>query len=121
MRLERNIKRQRAYISKLSEMARGTVTRNHERLAHKLRDTPVTEALEAAKQRLVALSARLKRYNAEAESRNINRLFSTDASKVYTMLRGGSRSDQQPDPPKKETEMFWRGIWKEASHNAGAR
>ena len=52
----------------------------------------------------------------------INKLFSTDASKVYTMLRNGNQSVEQPDPPKKKTEMFWKGIWeKDASHNDKAK
>ena len=34
------------------------------------------------------------------------------------MLRNGNQSVEQPDPPKKETKMFWKGIWeKDASHN----
>ena len=120
-RLERKIKRLRSDVSKLSEIAKGNATKNQE-WQRKLRDTPVTTALETAKQRLVALAARLKRYNSENEARTINKLFSTDASKVYTMLRNGNQSVEQPDPPKKETEMFWKGIWeKDASHNDKAK
>ena len=74
------------------------------------RDTPVTTALETAKQRLVALAARLKRYNGENEARTINKLFSTDASKVYTMLRNGNKSVEQPDSPKKETNVLERDL-----------
>ena len=111
----------RSDVSKLSEIAKGNATKNQE-WQRKLRDTPVTTALETAKQRLVALAARLKRYNSENEARTINKLFSTDASKVYTMLRNGNQSVEQPDPPKKETEMFWKGIWeKDASHNDKAK
>ena len=30
--------------------------------------------------------------------------------------------NEQPDPPKKETEMFWKGIWeKDTSHNNKAK
>ena len=121
-RLERKIKRLRSDVSRLSEVAKGKVIRNQDRLRRRYGNAPVTIALETAKQRLVALSARLKRYNEEAEARNINRLFSTDASKVYTSLRSGTSCDKHPDPPKKETEMFWKGIWeKEASHNEQAQ
>ena len=38
------------------------------------------------------------------------------------MLRNGNQSVEQPDPPKKETEMFWKKIWeKDASHNDEAK
>ena len=56
LRLERKIKQQRNDISKLSEMAREIVTRNHQWLRRKLADTPVSEALETAKQCLIALA-----------------------------------------------------------------
>ena len=66
----------RSDVSKLSEMAKGKVIRNQDRLRRRYGNTPVTNAFETAKQHLVALSVRLKRYNEEAEARNINRLFS---------------------------------------------
>ena len=107
----------RSDVSKLSEIAKGNATKNQEWL-RELRDTAVTTALETAKQRLVVLAARLKRYNSDNEARTTNKLFSTDASEVYTMLRNGNQSVEQPDPPKEEAEMFWKGIWeKDASHN----
>ena len=108
-RLERKIKRLRSDVSKLSEIAKGNATKNQE-WQRKLRDTPVTTALETAEHCLVALAARLEKYNRENEACTINKLFSTDASKVYAMLRNGKQSVGQPDPPKKETEMFWKGI-----------
>ena len=34
------------------------------------------------------------------------------------MLRGDNKNSQQPNPTKKETEMFWKAIWeKDARHN----
>ena len=93
-------------------------SKTNQKWQRRLRDTPVTSALE----RLVALAARLKRYNSENEARTINKLFSTDASKVCTMLRNGNQSVERPDPPQKETEIFWKKIWeKDASHNDKAK
>ena len=38
------------------------------------------------------------------------------------MLMNGNQSVEQPYPPKKETEMFWEGIWeKDASYNNKAK
>ena len=65
------IKRLRSDVSKLSEIAKGNATKNQEWL-RKLIDTPVTTALEIAKQCLVALAARLIKYNSEYEARTIN-------------------------------------------------
>ena len=80
-RLEKKIKRLRSDVNKLSGIAKGNATKNQE-WQKKLRDTPATTPLEAAKQRVVAFAARQKRNNSENKARTINKLFSTDASKV---------------------------------------
>ena len=80
-RLEKKIKRLRSDVNKLSGIAKGNATKNQE-WQKKLRDTPATTAVEAAKQRVVAFAARQKRNNSENKARTINKLFSTDASKV---------------------------------------
>ena len=36
--------------------------------------------------------------------------FFTDASKVYTMLRNGNQSVEQPDPPKKKRKCSGKGF-----------
>ena len=60
----------------------------------------------------------LNRYNSENEALAINKLFSTDASKAYILLRKGNQSVEQPDPLKKITEIFWKGMWeRDANHN----
>ena len=81
-------------------MAKRNATINQEWL-RKLRGTSVATALKAAKQCLVALAARLKRYNSENEAHTIKKLFYTDASKICTMLRNGNQIFEQPDPLKK--------------------
>eukprot|EP00064_Thunnus_orientalis_P013602 superscaffoldBa00002245_g13641 len=79
----------------------------------------IPEALETAKQRLTALTTCLKRYTGEAEARGINRMFSTEPSKVYSHWQG---NNTRTDPPKAETEQYWKSIWeKEASHNINAQ
>ncbi|KAA8578119.1 hypothetical protein FQN60_009194, partial [Etheostoma spectabile] len=54
---------------------------------HKL---SIPEALETAKQRLTTLATRLKRYKGEAEARRINRMFSTESSKVDSQWQGNN-------------------------------
>ena len=68
-------------------------------------------ALETAKQLLAILAARLQRHNRANRARSLNRLFSTNAFKVYTLFRNCNQSVEQLDQPKKKTEMFWKGIW----------
>ena len=46
------------------------------------------EALESAKQQLIGLSARLERYTKEQESKRVNRLFTYNPSRVYSMRKG---------------------------------
>ena len=68
-------------FGKLNEMAKGNAIKKQGWLI-KLKDTLVTNALETAKQNLNVLAAQLKICNSENEARTINKLFSTDASKV---------------------------------------
>lgn len=120
IRLENKIKQARSDVSKLCELVRGHIRRD--KIPIRYRDMTVKEALETAKQRLVALSARLKRYTKEAESRNINRLFSRDASKVYNILKGDNTRQTQLEPPKAETELYWKNIWeRDTKHNEKAQ
>ena len=77
---------------------------------------------EEAQRCLVTLAARLKMYNSENEARTNNKLFSTNTAKVYTVLRNGNQSVEQPDPPNEETGIFWEEIWKkDASYNNKAK
>ena len=121
MRLENKIKQQRAEVSKLAEMAKGKTIKDENRLKKKYKNIPISEALESAKQRLTALAVRLKRYVRQKESQNINRLFATESSRVYDLLKGEQQRLVQKDPPRRETEEFWKAIWeKEAVHNQHA-
>ena len=48
---------------------------------------PISEAIEIAKQRLIALSHRLKRYDTRNEQFLINRQFINNPQKVYKEFR----------------------------------
>ena len=89
-------------VSDFSDMTRRNVTINQEWLR-----IPFTAALETAKQRLVTLAAQLKRYDGENKACTVNKIFSTDVSKVYTMLRNGNQ--RQADPSKKEKRCSRKG------------
>ncbi len=109
------IKATRREVSQLSELQKGV----RKGLPKKYNKLSIPEALETAKQRLTALATRLKRYKGEAEARRINRMFSTEPSKVYSQWQG---NNTRSDPPRAETEQYWKNIWeKEASHNTNAQ
>ena len=112
LRLENNIKNLRIKISKLSqELVSST---KH------LRQAAMKEALESAKQRLIGLSVRLKRYTKEQESKRVNRLFTHNPSRVYSMLKGEQKKPM-PDPPTSSTARFWKDIWEnQSTHNTQA-
>ena len=78
------------------------------------------EALESARQRLIGLSSRLKRYTKEQESKRVNRLFTHNPSRVYSMLKGEQKKPM-PDPPTSSTARFWKDIWEnQSTHNTQA-
>ena len=115
-RLEQNIRKARKEVNQLSKIKTGT-SRTAE-----FNSKTVKEQLETSKQRLMALTSRLDRYTHEANFKRINTLFTTDPSKVYSKLKGQNENHQQPEPPKQQTEIFWKNIWeKEISHNKNAK
>ena len=75
IRLEAKMKETQTDVGKLSKL-------------EKYSKLSVTEALEAAKQRLIAPAARLKRYTRDMEARRINRMFTTEPSKMYSQWKG---------------------------------
>uniref|UniRef100_A0A3Q3D242 Uncharacterized protein n=1 Tax=Hippocampus comes TaxID=109280 RepID=A0A3Q3D242_HIPCM len=114
--LEAKIKAARKDVSQLMEAQRGVMKRP---IPERYIQMTIPEALETAKQRLQALSSRLKRYTQENEARRINRLFATQPAKVYAQWQG---PNSRADPPRLETERYWKGIWeKEFAHNSSAQ
>lgn len=59
-----------------------------------------------------------ERYTREVEARRINKMFSTNPSKVYSQWQGGKTT---ADPSRAETEQCWKNIWEEATHNTNAQ
>ncbi|XP_051931164.1 uncharacterized protein LOC127607108 [Hippocampus zosterae] len=115
-RLEAKIKAARKDVSQLTEAQRGVMKRP---IPERYIQMTIHEALETDKQRLQALSSRLKRYTKENEARRINRLFATQPAKVYAQWQGLNKI---ADPPRLETERYWKGIWeKEVAHNSSAQ
>jgi len=82
--------RQDREVSQLSELQKSAM-RNLPKKSNKL---SIPEALKTAKQWLTALATYLRRYTRVAEARSVNRMFSTEPSKVYAQCQGNMRWEQ---------------------------
>ncbi len=84
------------------------------------------EVTEDVKQRLVAISHRLKRYENRNEQYRINSLFKTNPKKIYRQFRHNKTEESEsgasvPVPNTEAIEQYWRNIWsKPAQHNQEA-
>ena len=120
-RLQNQIKGYRKDISRLSS-AMSNKGRLRESLISKyhLKERHIQTAIEDAKQRLIALAHRLKRYQARSDQYHQNNLFKTNPGRLYEQLKGKRQTQQTPDP--QETKTFWESIWsKPEVHNMSAR
>ena len=66
--------------------------------------------IEELKQRMLAKSVKVKRYEQTIEQFRQNRIFDRDQKKIYAELnRNGIRSNDVPNA--EEYTKFWSGIW----------
>ena len=66
--------------------------------------------IEELKQRLLAKSHKLKRYNERIQQFKLNRMFDQDQKRVYQKLNGNKRCENSI-PNAEESEIFWSNIW----------
>ena len=80
----------------------------------------LSTVLEEVKQRMIAKSAILKRYEQRIAQYRQNRLFQSDQNKFYNEPNGSKgRTCKVPDAG--ETRRFWSDIWStEKQHNKNA-
>ena len=72
---------------------------------------------EELKQRIIAVSAKIKRYNERHNQFVQNRLFQSNQKRLYEKIDGVVRYNEFL-PEAEECRQFWRGIWeKEVDHN----
>ena len=85
-----------------------------------IRRKGLSTALEELKQRMIAKSAKLKRYEQRIAQYRQNRLFRSDQKKFYNELNGSNgRTCEVPDAG--ETRRFWSDTWgTEKQHNKNA-
>ena len=115
-RIENEIRRLRHDVNILSTDLKGELGKKKR---HKLRDLEekyrvktkgIRTVIEELKQRMLAKSAKIKRYEQRITQFRQNRIFNGDQKKIYTELNGGeARSTEVPNA--EESKKFWSDIW----------
>ena len=78
----------------------------------------INEVLEDAKQRLIALSHRLRRYEKRNEQFRINKQFRSNPQKVYRQFKCQVKTEDEEKINAAEMKKYWQEIWERpVSHN----
>ena len=83
---------------------------------------PLGVVIEELKQRILAIAAKVRRYQDRVDRFRQNRLFQNNQRQFYRELNqeGERCNDNQPDA--EESKTFWGDIWNEsAGHNGNAK
>ena len=81
----------------------------------------INEVLEDAKQRLIAISHRLRRYEKRNEQFRINKVFRNNPQKVYRQFRGQTKTEDVLHYNKDELVEYWKERWElPVNHNNDA-
>ena len=122
-RLQHKIRLLRKEISQLSAVEQHHSSSLSFKLLCKyhIQERGLPAAIEDAKQRLLALSHRLRRYVARCEQYRQNNLFRNCPGKLYdSFQRKPPNNDGVPD--KSDVYQFWSSIWGASrSHNKSAQ
>ena len=124
-RMNKEVESLRGELSILTELEKGRKV-----LTHKgrkvLRKYDINDknailiAKEVLKQKIMVKSQRLRRYDKRANFYRQNKIFKSDAKKLYREL-GNKKIDVTNPPDLKDMENFWKGIWQDKSKfNANA-
>ena len=78
------------------------------------------QVIEELKQRLIAMAAKLKRYDDRVKQYQQNRLFDNNQKAFYKEIQNESHGENEI-PNEEEARNFWSGIWGQATeHNRNA-
>ena len=117
-RIEGDIKQLKQDINLLERVKKGALGFQKEAKAellqekYRVKKKGLTTVIEELKQRVLAKSAKIKRYNQIIDQCRLNRLIKVDQKKVCNELNGniGSNNDI---PNAEESKTFWSDIWSE--------
>ena len=127
-RLTKKLEQQRREVNQLQTIKRGARLRNKETQARLLAKYHVPErsiqsACEDAKQRLIALAAKIDKYKSRVKQFQQNRMFQLNQRQFYKNLENPGGTIKVNDTPNNSEEMarFWQDIWsQEKKHNQQA-
>ncbi|XP_068738998.1 uncharacterized protein [Montipora capricornis] len=123
-RIKLQISQLRKDLSRLERLKSGelqniTVREGLERRYY-LKKKGVTIVIEQLKQRILAKTAKIKRYQEWVDQYRQNRMFRTNQKRLFAML-GTDENDDTTIPDKEESKNFWSNIWDNpVKHNANA-
>ena len=126
MGLQNNIKELRKDLSQLESSKDKDVSnvRHSQTLERKysIRVKTLAVAIEELNQRIVAIAAKVRRYQKRVDRFRQNRMFLNNQRECYRELNqeGERYDDDQPDA--EESKKFWGDIWSESvDHNQDAK
>ena len=115
-RIEGDIKQLKKDINLLERVKKGAMGSQKEAKAkllqekYRVKKKGLTTVIEELKQRILAKSAKIKRYNQRIDQYRLNRLFKIDQKKVYNELNGNTGGNNDI-PNAEESNTFWSDIW----------
>jgi hypothetical protein len=122
-RIQRKIEKLRRNLSQVEAWKAGAlknedVKKRLESTYH-IRDKGLAVVIEHLKQRVVAMAAKLQRYDRRHVQYRQNNQFQHNQKQLYADLQGVEQS--QP-PDSKESVAFWKSLWgTDVKHRAGAK
>ena len=113
VRLQNRVSMLRNELSQLDAAERIHTVSLNSKLASKYHvvERGLSVAKEDAKQRLLALSHRLKRYTARSEQYKQNNLFKNCPGKLYKSFQRPLSFSTDCLPDRQEVNQFWNNIW----------
>ena len=124
-RIQKNIDNLRRSISQLDRLKKGEIKKLNiekrlEREFH-IRQKGISTVLEELKQRLVAMSARMRRYEDCSVQYRQNMLFESNQKKLFDEIEGKSKGEAVV-PNAEESQKFWSDIWDNpVKHNENSK
>ena len=124
-RIKNKIEKMRKELSRLDRWKKQEVRnqrlKEEMKKKYQMKNKSIDVVIEELKQRIVANSMKLKRYEARTEQYIQNRLFQTNQKKLFERLENTSGGDQEM-PEKETTVKFWSDIWSQpVNHNEEAK
>ena len=122
--LTTQVKEMRRDLSRVTALLQGRMLKEHHKRElerkYKIAEIGLKHVSEDLKQRITAMSTKIRKYENRNKQFHQNRLFETDQRKFYTELTGDKiSSDMTPD--SEEAKQFWESIWSiESTHNKDA-